>query len=292
MTRKFNRNKPQSNEYEVEIQNPFAKSKNIQVSEDPERNLAILRVYGEIDEPAEYIEELARLDAVSKKYDVLEITLNSPGGSLNTTVDIASIINNFQFVITIGKGEIASAAFMLWTMGDIRVVTEYSMYMAHRESYGMYGKTSEHKAAADTFGKVYEKMFKDCFGDLLTEEEHFIADRSEAWISGTDLLDRDRVISFDEYIEPANPYSVMDTYISGDGKMFMFDMSTQTYRKVKVKFGDEMITDMTDYLYGITEITKIPKPVKVAKPKKVTKKTSSENIVKSNKDKKKNKKEK
>jgi ATP-dependent protease ClpP protease subunit len=286
-------NKPQNNEYEVEIQNPFAKAKNIQVSEDTERNLVVMRVYGTIEEPEEYIEEIAKLDKLSSKYDVLEITLNSPGGSLNSTVDLASIINKFPYTITIGKGEIASAAFMLWTMGDIRVVTEYSMYMAHRESYGMYGKTSEHKDAANVFGKVYEEMFNECFGDLLTEEEQRIAERSEAWVSYKDLLQRDRVISFDDYVEPANPYTVMETYISGDGKMFMYDMETQAYRTVKVKFGNEIITDMTDYLYGMTEITKIPKPkpVKVAKPKKVTKETSSQDNVKSKKEKK-NKKEK
>ena len=260
---------PQSNEeYEVEIHNPFMKAKNIQVYEEPERNLAVLRVYGSISEPEEYIEEIARLDKLSSKYDVIEITLNSPGGSLNTTVDLASIINKFPYVITIGKGEIASAAFMLWTMGDIRVVTDYSMYMAHRESYGMYGKTSEHRDAAVTFGKVYEEMFQECFGDLLTEEEKVISERSEAWISYKDLIERDRVISFDEYIDPANPYTVMETYISQDGKMFMYDMETQAYRTVKVKFGNELISDMTDYLYGIVEIAKLPKSEKSAKKKK------------------------
>lgn len=191
--------KPHANDYES---NTFSRSKNIQVSEDSERGLAILKIYGSIDEPEEYIEELSKLDLLSKKFDVLEITLNSPGGNLNTTVDITSIITKFNYIVTIGKGEVASAAFMLWTMGDIRVVTDYSMYMAHRESYGMYGKTSEHRDAAVTFGKVYEEMFEQCFGDLLTDKEKNIAERSETWISYKDLLDRPGVISYDDYIAP------------------------------------------------------------------------------------------
>ena len=277
--------KPQANDYEA---NSFAKTKNIQVSEDSERGLAILKIYGLIDEPEEYIEELSKLDLLSKKFDVLEITLNSPGGNLNTTVDITSIINKFNYIVTIGKGEVASAAFMLWTMGDIRVVTSYSMYMAHRESYGMYGKTSEHRDAAVTFGKVYEEMFEQCFGDLLTDNEKNIAERSETWISYKDLLDRPGVISYDDYIAPKNPYSISELYTNEDGKMFMYDAENDFYRTVKVEFTDEAISDMTEYLYGVTDIVKIPKDtfvdvkepleenVKLDKTKKTIKRKTNE----------------
>lgn len=277
--------KPHANDYEPK---PFATTKNIQVSEDSERGLAILKIYGSIDEPEEYIEELSKLDLLSKKFDVLEITLNSPGGNLNTTVDITSIITKFNYIVTIGKGEVASAAFMLWTMGDIRVVTDYSMYMAHRESYGMYGKTSEHRDAAVTFGKVYEEMFEQCFGDLLTDKEKNIAERSETWISYKDLLDRPGVISYDDYIAPKNPYSISELYTNEDGKMFMYDAENDFYRTVKVEFTDEAISDMTEYLYGVTDIVKIPKDtlvdvkepleenVKLEKTKKITKRKTNE----------------
>jgi len=270
-------NRLQSSDYEIELPvNPSIKSKNIQVVEDKERNLVILRVYGEIEEPSEYIDEISRLNQLSNQYDIIEITLNSPGGSLNTAVDLASIINNFNYVITIGKGEVASAAFMLWTMGDIKVVTDYSMYMAHRESYGMYGKTSEHKYAADVFGSVYEELFEECFSDILTEKEALIADRSEAWVSYKDLVNRDGIISYDEYVQPKNPYTVAEYYITDDGKLLMFDTSIQAYRTVEIEFGDEIITDMTEYLYGIDSLTELPKPKKTKKPKKKSKKKDEE----------------
>ena len=270
--RKFS-NRLQSSDYEIELPvNPSIKSKNIQVVEDKERNLVILRVYGEIEEPSEYIDEISRLNQFSNQYDIIEITLNSPGGSLNTTVDLASIINNFNYVITIGKGEVASAAFMLWAMGDIKVVTDYSMYMAHRESYGMYGKTSEHKYAADVFGSVYEEFFEECFDDILTDKEALIADRSEAWVSYKDLVNRDGIISYDEYVQPKNPYTVAEYYITDDGKLLMFDTLTQAYRTVEIEFGNEIITDMTEYLYGIDSLTELPKPKKVKKAKKKSKK--------------------
>lgn len=265
--------KPTAHEEEVEVVNPFAKAKNIQVIDDKNRGMAIVRIYGSIEEPEEYIEELAKLDYLATQYEAIEITLNSPGGSLNTTVDLASIINNFKYVITIGKGEIASAAFMIWTMGDVKIVTDYSMYMAHRESYGMYGKTSEHKDAARIFGGVYEEMFEECFGDILTDEEKQIAERSEAWVSYKDLLTRPGVISFDEYAEAKNPYQITELYKTADGKTFLFDSDTQTYRSVECEFGMEFITDMTDYLYGIEGVRTFEKPkkVKVVK-KKATKK--------------------
>lgn len=230
------------------------KNKNIHVYEDDDRGIAVVKIYGAIEEPMEYIDEISKLDELSKKLNVVEITLNSPGGSINTTVDIASIISNFEYVVTIGKGEIASAAFMLWTMGDIRVVTNYSTYMAHRESYGMYGKTAEHRDAAATFGRVYEEMFEECFGDLLTETEKNIAERSEAWITYKDLLERDNVISYDEYMNPANPYKVLELYKMKENKFFMFDEETESFRNVEWSFGNEFIADMTEHLYGLSDI--------------------------------------
>ena len=275
--------KKSSEDYEVEFKNPFSKQKNIQIAEDKDRNLVVLKIYGGIEEPEEYIEELTKLETLSNNYDVLEITLNSPGGSLNTTVDIISIINKFTYVATIGKGEVASAAFMLWTMGDVRVVTDYSMQMAHRESYGMYGKTSEHRDAAKAFGLVYEEMFEDCFGDLLTQEEKVIADRSEAWISYKDLLQRDRVISFEDYMQPVNPYSIGEIYVTQDGKTFMFDAESEQFRNVTtLTFGEDVVSDMTAYLYGIAKVTKFKKP-ETESPKK--KSNDSEKNVKSKKDK-------
>ena len=230
------------------------KNKNIHVYEDIDRNLAIVKIYGEINEPMEYIDEISKLDELSKKFNVVEITLNSPGGSINTTVDIASIISKFEYIVTIGKGEIASAAFMLWTMGDIRVVTNYSTYMAHRESYGMYGKTAEHRDAAATFGRVYEEMFEECFGDLLTPTEKIIAERSEAWITYKDMLDRDNVISYDEYMNPKNAYIILELYKMQNNKFFMFDEKTESYRSVELVFGNEFIGDMTEHLYGLSDI--------------------------------------
>lgn len=270
-------------DFEVDIKNAFNKQKNIQIAEDKERNLVIMKIYGGIEEPEEYIEELARLEILSNTYDVLEITLNSPGGSLNTTIDLVSIIKKFKYVATIGKGEVASAAFMLWTMGNVRVVTEYSMYMAHRESYGMYGKTSEHRDAAKAFGMVYEEMFEDCFGDLLTEEEKLIAERSEAWLSYKDLLKRDRVISFENYLKPVNPYSIGEIFITQDEKVFMFDAETEAFRNIEsLTFGKDVVSDMTEYLYGIAKIGNIDEIKKASKKEKAKDDT---NNVKSKKEK-------
>jgi ATP-dependent protease ClpP protease subunit len=256
-----------SHDTELIPQNIFPKQKNVYVGEDQDRNIAIVLIYGVIDEPDEYVDELLKLNCLSSKYDVVEVTLNSPGGSLNTTVDMLSTINKFEVVITIGKGEVASAAFMLWASGDIRVVTDYSMYMAHRESYGMYGKTSEHRDAAQTFGKVYEELFEECFGDLLNDKEKLIAERSETWLSYKDLLERDRVISYDKYVVPTNLYSVVELFVTDSGSIFMKDPDSDSFRSVTLQYGDEALENMTNYLYGIAPITKMPTEVPTTKPK-------------------------
>lgn len=232
----------------VQFQQP---SKNISVYEDSDRNLVVLRVYGTIEEPEAYIDEISRLEQLSKKYSIVEVLLNSPGGSLNTTVDLASILQNFDYIVTVGKGEVASGAFMLWSLGDLRVVTKYSMYMAHRESYGMYGKTSEHKDAANVFESVYEDLFKNCFGSLLTEKEQNIAERSEAWVSYSDLLKRPRVISYEEYKSPKNPYYVKELFVLEDGTHFVYNPETETYEGIDITYNDSRIVNIEDYLYGL-----------------------------------------
>lgn len=272
-----------SNEPETEIeyiQAPMLKQKNITVDEDSEKGFALLKIYGTIGEPEEYVEELTKLEHLSNNYEVLKIILNSPGGSVSTTVDIISSIKNFGYIITIGKGEIASAAFMLWAMGNIRVVTKYSMYMAHRESYGMYGKTSEHRDTARTFSSVYDELFEECFGDLLTDEEKLIAERSESWISYKDLLKRPNVISFDEYMNPENPYSITELFITFKGDMFLYDKDNSIFRNVLLTYGDNMISDMTEYLYGICDVEPLPKELKPKKQKKNVKSSKDKKIKK------------
>jgi len=233
-------------------------SKNLQVSEDLTRKVAILKIYGAIEEPEYCIDSLNKLELMSEKYDVLEVIINSPGGSLNTMVDIISIFKHFRYIITIGKGECSSASFMLWALGNIRVVTDYSMYMSHRESYGLYGKTSEHRDVANILGTVYAEMFEICFGDLLTREEKQIAERSEVWISYKDLLKRDRVISYENYINPSNQCSIIDMHITEDSKMFIFDAINNVFRNIEITYTDDIIEEMTDYIYGICDITQLP----------------------------------
>jgi len=278
-------NQPPQNQEVVEI-NPFLKPKNILVSDDKDRNLATLKIYGEIENPEEYVEQLTQLEALSKTYSVIEITLNSPGGDLNTTIDILSILKNFETIITIGKGEIASAAFMIWSKGDVRVVTDFALFMAHRESYGMFGKTAEHRSAADKFGMVYEELFDECFGKLLTDDEKVIAQRSETWITYKDLLSRDGVISYKEYLDPKNPVTISEVFITEDNQSFIFDATTGIYLGIDITYNGTIIENFSDYLYGIRGIVEVlPEDEEV---EVVEKEISNEqkNIVKSNRNKK------
>ena len=140
--------KPQANDYEVEISNPFSRTKNIQVSEDSERGLAILKIYGSIDEPEEYIEQLSKLDELSKKFDVIEITLNSPGGNYDELVAIYDMMQLLDADIrTIVMGSAMSAGALLGISGTCgqRFITPTSRLMFHAVSMGIEGKAQDIK---------------------------------------------------------------------------------------------------------------------------------------------------
>ena len=118
-------------------------------------------------------------------------------------------------------------------------------------------------------------MFDNCFGDLLTEEESLIADRSEVWISYKDLLSRDHVISYEEYKSPIQDCIVSELYQTPSNKTFAWDDELGCFRNVTITFGNEIITNMTEYMYGMVEPHTLPAP---QKEKKKTGRKTTKNV--------------
>jgi ATP-dependent protease ClpP protease subunit len=252
---------------------------NIIVDEDKSREMAILKIYGEIDQPEEYIEEFIELEELSKIYNVVELTLNSPGGSTDTEAELLSILERFGFVITIARGTVASAAFTLWSRGDLRIVADHTLFMAHRESYSMHGKTREHVDIATVFNTVFEDMFDKYAHSLLTKDEIKLAERSDVWLTYKDMIERKACISYADYLKPKNAYTTQEFIVTKEGISMFFNPKTQTFMSATITFTDELeFSDTINYMYDIPFETSIDESnhpeesIKVKEPKEKKKK--------------------
>lgn len=174
---------------------------NFMVVENKKHNRIELNIRGEIPGPEKVADEIATLYQYAEEYGTLLIYINTPGGGLNTLIEILSAVNKFDCVITVGCGEVASAGFILWCSGDIRVVQPYTMFMAHRESYGgAIGKTDQHIEHAAHINQIGTRIITETCGDVLTENEIERCKYTEVFFSDQDVLEREACISWETFI--------------------------------------------------------------------------------------------
>lgn len=170
------------------------------VAENTNHNRIELHLRGEFPSPEKVADEISTLYQYSEQYGTLLIYINSPGGHLNTLIELLSAIEKFDNVITVGCGDVASAGFILWCSGDVRVVQPYTMFMAHRESYGNIGKTDQHIEHAKHINEIGTRIIEDKCGNVLTDEELERCKYTEVFFSDESLLDREVCISWEQFV--------------------------------------------------------------------------------------------
>ncbi len=105
-----------------------------------------------------------------EKPDVLNLLINSPGGSLTDAFAIIDIMNSSHIPIrTVGMGQIASAALMIFISGTKgqRILTPNTSILSHRFSAGSVGKSHELFAVAKEYDLTNQRMiehYKKCSG--------------------------------------------------------------------------------------------------------------------------------
>lgn len=95
--------------------------------------------------------------------DILNILINSPGGSLTDAFAIIDVMTSSHIPIrTIGLGQIASAATMIFLAGTKgqRVLTPNTSILSHRWSGGAIGKSTELFAIQKEFDLTSSRMME------------------------------------------------------------------------------------------------------------------------------------
>jgi len=186
-----------------------------------------LYLYGEVVSPDEMQDIFVKLNEYAEELDTIEIFINSIGGDLVSTIDLIGILKRFNNIITVNTGEALSAGFFIWATGSIRLAYKYSMFMAHREAYGMFGKTKEHKNYVQKIDDVYSKLYEELFSKILTKNELKLSETTEVWLSAEDIVNRGSGLYYDDYnnglLELANIYvsPVTNKYYKYDNGKFI-----------------------------------------------------------------------
>lgn len=215
------------------------------VMENTKHNRIELHLRGEFPSPEKVADEIATLYQYSEEYSTLLIYINSPGGHLNTLIELMTATKKFSNVITVGGGEIASAGFILWCSGDIRVIQPYTMVMAHRESYGNSGKTDQHLSQAEHVDSIGRRIIEEICGSVLTNEEIERCKLTEVYFSDTTLIDRGACISWDQFVENDVTPVEWNMYFTKDGIQY------HATDGINVMFEDENGNPRMDNIYNV-----------------------------------------
>ena len=110
----------------------------------------------------------------AKEGSVVEIYINTPGGSVYTLVMVlTAILNTKAKVVTIAEGIAASCGAMLWGYGHEVRITPNSIIMFHAPSHMDWDKTLNIKDRADAIIQRFKALMEPIVQrGLITEEQY------------------------------------------------------------------------------------------------------------------------
>ena len=155
--------------------------------------LTQLNIYlnNEIESPNYYVEVLNMLRTASPK-DSVTMYINSPGGHLDTTIQLLNAMDECEAqVTTVLDGIAHSAASLLFLNGDNLMIYKYASMMCHMYSSLTFGKAHELKAQVDFSQHLYRDMMSELYGGFLTEDEiKEMFEGKDFWFNSKDIAKR------------------------------------------------------------------------------------------------------
>ena len=128
-------------------------------------------IHGEIGDSEEYVDLLDTLYTASES-DIIMLHLNTPGGYLNTAVEIIhAIAQSSGTVITCADGQVASAGSLIFFAGHQFLIGEFCEVMLHDGSGGNIGKINENLKSAKFTAERLSHIYHTVYGRFLSKEE-------------------------------------------------------------------------------------------------------------------------
>lgn len=120
------------------------------------------------DKVSDLIEDLK----IATPNDTVHIYLNSPGGSIFTTMQVINSIRDCQgMVITQADGDVSSAASLIFFSASSMYVSDFSTFLIHNGDMMLRGKHSDTLMQATAMKNTVEKLFRSVYYPFLSTEE-------------------------------------------------------------------------------------------------------------------------
>lgn len=145
----------------------------------------------EIDSADKYVDIFDCLMQATEG-DVVAIHINSPGGDLDTALQIIDAIESTPATtIAFLEGQACSAASMIAMVCENVEVSEYAYMMIHTFSQGVSGKFSDIQNSTDFHRKWWREVFEKLYADFCTPEEiDRVLSGHELWLDTNEILKR------------------------------------------------------------------------------------------------------
>lgn len=243
-----NRNKNDNQSEEMNLMMPM--NRFITLAKNDELGRVDVHLRGIFESPQSCTQELTELHHLSSQYPTACVYINSDGGRIDLLMELTNILKKFQSVITVVTSNAASAGFMLWCIGDVRVVCPHAEIMAHRETSGMIDKTHPMSDRVEFLKRRFDHLFVDLCGDFLTEEEIELAKRGELWFLGEDFIEREQAISWEKFcsVDSAPPEPI--ALVNIDDVVYM-DVSGLLMPVKDIEMDDGELYNPHQIIYGV-----------------------------------------
>lgn len=126
--------------------------------------------------------------------DILNLIINSPGGSLCDAFAIVDIMRTSRIPIkTIGIGQIASAGLIIFLAGapGQRILTKNTSIMSHQYSWGSIGKHHELISVQKEYSLTFDRMlshYKTNTNLSESEIEKYLLPSQDVYLSASEAL--------------------------------------------------------------------------------------------------------
>lgn len=148
-----------------------------------------------IEEPEGYVDMIHKIKMATAE-EMVYIHLNTPGGHLDTGVQIVNAIQSTQaHVICSVEAESHSLGTLIFLAADEFIVHDNCLMMFHNFTGGVFGKGHEQKAQLDATIEWFTELARKLYVPFLSVEEfEGIVDGKDLWLRSEDIRTRLKVM--------------------------------------------------------------------------------------------------
>lgn len=179
---------------EIEIKLPFLDSAK-RPYHQYEQAFAIKQVHFYISKPVgaadDYVDMIHYI-ATAGEHETIYIHLNTPGGHLDTGVQLINAMRNSPArIVTMLEGQAFSLGTLILLAGDEIIINDNCMMMFHNFSSGLIGKGNEMLAELNASVEWVDTLARDIYIPFLSEEEYDrIRSGEDKWMQSGEIKKR------------------------------------------------------------------------------------------------------